>query len=302
MRVTSEIEPAFAVARRESHWLISFTAMASPCEILIECESESEARELASLAFIETARIESKFSRYREDNIIYAINQSKGKPVIVDDETARLLNYAAECNTLSDGMFDITSGVLRKAWQFNGQEAAPDKAKIKSLLGRVGWGKVRFDGSQITMKSGMEIDLGGLGKEYAVDKVADLLHTNSQKQLMVNFGGDLRAVGYHEGGLPWLIGIEKPDEDDHSVGEVKLTDGAVATSGDAKRFCTYQGKRLGHILNPHTGWPVLDMPRSVTVLADFCMVAGFLATMAMLAGADAEEFLKEQNVVFHCIR
>ncbi len=300
--MTSNIDQQFSLVKRDSHWLVSYTAMASPCEVLIAGESESEARKLASLAYEETARIEAKFSRYREDNIVYEINHSKGKPVAVDEETARLLNYAAECNALSEGMFDITSGVLRKAWQFNGLEATPDKTKIKSLLSRVGWRKVIFDGEHITLRSGMEIDLGGLGKEYAVDKVADLLHANSQNHLMVNFGGDLRAVGYQEGALPWLIGIEKPDEDDHSVGEIKLKEGAVATSGDAKRFCTYQGKRLGHILNPHTGWPIIDMPRSVTVLADFCMVAGFLATMAMLSGSEAEEFLKEQDVVYHCIR
>ena len=119
---------------------------------------------------------------------------------------------------------------------------------------------------------------------------------------MVNFGGDLRAVGHGADSSPWLIGIEKPDENERSVGEIELADGAVATSGDAKRFCTYKGKRLGHILNPRTGWPVSDMPRSVTVIAEYCMVAGFLATMAMLSGDEAEQFLDEQEVKYHCIR
>lgn len=300
--MTSNPGQPFSLERRESNWMIGFTAMASPCEILIECDLESEARELASLAFSEAMRIERKFSRYRDDNIVYTINSAKGEPIDVDDETARLLNYASESFHLSDGLFDITSGLLRKAWKFDGQPANPDKALIKTLLNRVGWAKVRFDGKLIRLRHGMEIDFGGLGKEYAVDKVADILYNHRPVPLMVNFGGDLRTIGHRSGTPPWVVGIEKPDEDGFSVGEIRLTNGAVATSGDARRFCTYKGKRLGHILNPRTGWPVVNMPRSVTVIAEFCMAAGFLATLAMLSGSSAEDFLDTQEVKYHCVR
>ena len=300
--MTFSVEQPFSLERRGQHWVVSFTAMASPCEILIECELESEARELASLAYSEAMRIEHKFSRYREDNIVFKINNAKGEPVSVDEETSKLRNYAAESFLLSEGLFDITSGLLRKAWRFDGQPANPDKELIKKLLNRVGWEKVRFDGNEIRLRHGMEIDLGGLGKEYAVDRVADILYRHQAVPVMVNFGGDLRTIGHRADTPPWVIGIEKPDEDDFSIGEIQLTDGAVATSGDARRFCTYKGKRLGHILNPRTGWPVTNMPRSVTVIAEYCMAAGFLATLAMLSGKGAEKFLDEQEVKFHCIR
>ena len=300
--MTFSVEQPFSLERRGQHWVVSFTAMASPCEILIECELESEARELASLAFSEAMRIEHKFSRYREDNIVFKINNAKGEPVKVDEETSKLLNYAAESFHLSEGLFDITSGLLRKAWKFDGQPANPDKELIKKLLNRVGWEKVRFDGEQIRLRHGMEIDLGGLGKEYAVDKVADILYRHQPVPVMVNFGGDLRTIGHQPDTPPWVVGIEKPDEDNYSVGEIQLTNGAVATSGDARRFCTYKGKRLGHILNPRTGWPVMNMPRSVTVIAEYCMAAGFLSTLAMLSGKGAEKFLDEQEVKFHCVR
>ncbi len=298
---SSSIAP-YQVLKCDGYWKGCFSAMASPCEILVKCDHESEANDLVSLACLEATRIDHKYSRYRDDNIVFAINNAAGEPTKVDEETARLLNYAAESYQLSDGFFDITSGLLRKAWKFNGQPANPDKVLIKKLLSRVGWDKVNFDGNQIRLRHGMEIDLGGLGKEYAVDKVADMLFQKSGQPLMVNFGGDLRTIGHRQDSAPWLIGIEKPDEDKRSIGEIELTDGAVATSGDAKRFCTYKGKRLGHILNPRTGWPVTKMPRSVTVIADYCMVAGFLATMAMLSGAEAEQFLDEQDVKYHCIR
>lgn len=279
-----------------------FVAMASPCEVLMGCKSISEAEKLASLAFSEARRIEYKFSRYRQDNIVYQINNSRGEPVHLDEESAQLLGYASECYKLSDGMFDVTSGVLRRAWRFDGQEAKPDKEKIKSLLELVGWSKVEYAAHEIRLREGMEIDLGGLGKEYAVDKVVVMLQQASSCPVMVNFGGDLRAVSLDEADDPWVLGIEDPEEEDEAIGEIKIRDGAVATSGDARRFCTYMGERLGHILNPKTGWPAKHAPRSVTVVADFCMVAGFLATMSILHGKNAEKFLKTQDVVYHCVR
>ena len=250
----------------------------------------------------EALRIEQKFSRYRDDNIIHAINHSDGSTVAIEDETHRLLQYAGQCYELSDGAFDITSGILRRAWNFNGREITPDEVLISSLLTRVGWDKVQLENSSIMLLPGMELDLGGIGKEYAVDKVANLLHERSGKPLMVNFGGDIRAIGVGSAQRPWTIGIEDPSRENSAVGSLELTDGAVATSGDARRFCLVNGVRMGHILNPLTGWPVVGAPRSVTVTARHCVEAGFLATMAILQGADAEEFLETQEVTYNCIR
>lgn len=283
-------------------WVISYRAMAGPCEVHVECDTTSEVSALASLAHSETSRIEAKFSRYREDSVVQAVNRSHGRRVIVDSETAQLLDYAAHAFQLSNGRFDITSGVLRRAWKFDGSEFDPDSTLIESLRALVGWEKVVFDGHAITLRHGMEIDLGGLGKEYAADRVAQLLYEHSGKRLMVNFGGDIRAVGSRPNDDPWHIGIENPAPGDEPIGEVTLRDGGVATSGDARRFCIVNGVRLGHILDPRTGWPVKDAPQSVTVLAGFCLEAGFLTTLAMLNGSDAESFLAAQDVIYHCVR
>jgi len=292
----------YEVRSTESHWVIAFAAMASPCEILVRCKNRSEAEHLASLSFSETRRIERKFSRYRDDNIIHAINHSRGRPVEVDEELARLLDYAEQCYRLSKGLFDITSGVLRQAWKFDGSPLEPDTRLIESLRERVGWDKVVWDGGRLELQPGMEIDLGGIGKEYAVDTVAEMLFQTSGAPLMVNFGGDIRARTAETQPVPWVVGIEDPDADGHAVGEIDLTNGGVATSGDVRRFCLVDGVRLGHILNPLTGRPVAGAPRSVTVLGDFCVEAGFLATLAMLQGVDAEKFLQEQDANYHCIR
>ena len=292
----------YSVRNAETHWSITFTAMAGPCEILVRCDTASEARELASLAYVETQRIERKFSRYLNDNVVYAINHSEGTGVAVDEEALRLLRYAGQCYELSEGRFDITSGVLRRAWTFDGRTVVPDEEKIASLRQNVGWHRVQLDDSGVRLSRGMEIDLGGVGKEYAVDRVADLLTSSSGEAVLVNFGGDIRAVAGAEDTRPWTIGIEAPGRERSAVGQIEIVDGGVATSGDSRRFCVVDGKRLGHILDPRTGWPVRDAPRSVTVVAENCTAAGFLATMAMLHGADAETFLEAQHVTYHCIR
>jgi thiamine biosynthesis lipoprotein len=276
--------------------------MASPCEILIRRGGASEVGELASLAYAETMRIERKFSRYRDDNIVHAINHANGARVPVDEETSRLLRYAGQCYELSEGSFDITSGILRRAWTFDGRAVRPDAALIESLLERVGWHRVEFDGTAISMPIGTEIDLGGIGKEYAADRVAELVARAGGASLLVNFGGDIRAIAGGEEGHRWTVGIEAPGRESAAVGQIEIAEGGVATSGDSHRFCIVDGVRLGHMLDPRTGWPVEGAPRSVTVVAQTCTVAGFLATMAVLHGPDAESFLAGQDVTHHCIR
>ena len=285
-----------------SHWVIEYAAMASPCEVLVRRATESEARELASLVHSETIRIEHKYSRYRDDNIVHAINNSAGRAVPIDPETHSLLEYARQTYKLSNGAFDITSGILRRAWTFDGKERTPDRELIARLLESVGGDKIELTHDHVRLPAGMEIDLGGIGKEYAVDRVAQLAYETHGQSLMVNFGGDIRAIQSDPDDPPWDIGVESPEAENTAVGQVTLAHGAVATSGDARRYCIVDGKHLGHILDPRTGWPVEGAPRSVSVIGDFCLEAGILATMAILHGKDAEKFLANERVEHHCIR
>lgn len=278
-------------------WIARFTAMAGPCEVLLDVQKRGEAAVLARMAQEEAWRIERKFSRYRTDNIVARIHQSAGQPQRVDEETAKLLHYAATCHETSGGLFDITSGVLRRAWTFDGGEAKPDEGIIRAALSHVGWRRVTWDGRLLTLPVGMQIDFGGLGKEYAVDRTAALVSGRTGSACVVNFGGDLYASGPRRSGEPWSVGIDDPDHSGKAaLYRVELTQGALATSGDARRFVTYQGKRLGHILDPRTGWPVADAPRAVTVLSTSCIEAGTLATLAYLQGPRARAYLDEQGV------
>ncbi len=140
----------------------------------------------------------------------------------------------------------------------------------------------------------MELDFGGIGKEYAVDRAFDLVAARSSTPFLINFGGDMRASRAPSHG-PWQVGIERPDTDREPTLLLDLEHGALATSGDSRRYLLKDAIRYGHILHPRTGWPVLGAPRSVTVAASSCTEAGLLATMALLQGDQAREFLDEQG-------
>ncbi|MEZ4387036.1 MAG: FAD:protein FMN transferase [Candidatus Krumholzibacteriia bacterium] len=284
------------LARRGDHWLARFTAMASPCELLLDLDDEARAGAGAAAAEAETRRIEAKFSRYRDDSVVGRINAAGGAPVEVDPETADLLDFAHRCCELSGGRFDITTGILRRIWRFDGSDRVPPRSRAKAMLPHVGWHRVTWHRPVITVPAGMEIDLGGLGKEYAVDRVAERLAHQVNAAVLVNFGGDLRACGERRDGRPWRVGVERPGVDDAAALQLELAVGALATSGDARRFLLRRGIRYPHILNPRTAWPVMDAPRSVTVLADTCTEAGLLATLAMLHGRQAEGFLAGEGV------
>ena len=284
----------------DDYWRGRFQAMASPCECLIVCDQEQQAKELLQLAFSEVKRIEQKFSRYRDDNIISQINHSHSEPVTVDIETADLLDFAGQCYELSDGLFDITSGVLREAWKFDSSDCIPENSAVEKLLEKVGWDKVIWTRPELTMQQGMEIDLGGIGKEYAVDQVAKLLKQSAPEvEVLVNFGGDLVATGPRKNQQPWTIGVDDPAHTgEQTIGGIKLSKGAFATSGDARRYLLKDNIRYSHILNPKTGWPVINAPRSVSVIANTCIEAGMFATFALLQGENAREFLEEQEVTY----
>jgi thiamine biosynthesis lipoprotein len=277
-----------------------FLAMGCPCEILVAGADATQAQRIARAGAEEAWRIERKFSRYRDDSVVAAIHAAAGQPVAVDAETERLLDYAAHCHELSGGLFDITSGVLRRAWTFDGSERRPDAGKIRSLLPLVGYARLQRSPGMLSLPAGMEIDFGGLAKEYAVDRALEALAAGPCP-VLVNFGGDLRASA-PPGAQPWKVGVEGLAPDGAPALVLELRRGALATSGDTRRYVLHEGRRYGHILDPRSGWPVAGAPRSVTVGADTCIEAGTLSTIALLHGADAEAFLAELDVPHWCQR
>ena len=290
------------ITQHEYYFSIRFRAMASPCEVLIEAASYKEAKRLGKITRDEALRIERAFSRYRDDNIVHKINNSDGAQVNVDAETANLLNFADQCYALSEGLFDITSGVLGRVWQFDGSDKIPLQSDVSALLPLIGWEKVSWQAPLITLPKGMQIDFGGIGKEYAVDRVVNLLRASTDVPFLVNFGGDLHAGAAPLKQPAWIVGIEAMRKTGDAVNTIELQRGALTTSGDAQRFLKKDGISYGHVINPKTGWPVIDAPASVTVAGNSCTESGILSTLALLHGADAETFLESNDVVFWCQR
>lgn len=285
-----------ALQPTDGGFVFSFRAMGSPCEVRVDTGDPALAARLGGMAQAEALRIEQKYSRYRAESLLSAINASNGRPVRVDEETAELLDYAATFHALSEGRFDITSGVLRRVWRFDQSDRVPSEAEVAAILPFVGWERVTWRRPHVTLPPGMEIDFGGLGKEYAVDTTVLKLQAASSAPFLVNFGGDLRVSGPRADGGRWRVAIESVETLNRAEALLDLARGALTTSGDAQRYLLKDGVRYGHILDPRTGWPVRDPPRSVTVAAPTCMEAGLISTLAMLHGPDAEAFLEAEGV------
>lgn len=299
--------------RRADYYVGHFEAMACNCEVLIDTDDEKLAQEITQCASAEVRRIEQKYSRYRDDNLLHHIN--RGDAIEVDEETARLLDYAQQLYQLSEGRFDITSGVLRRVWHFDGSSNIPSASKIDALLPKIGWQKVRWNTPKIELPPGMEIDFGGIGKEYAADRAAQIITSliaeqplQNQRDIsaLINLGGDLAITGPRKNAEGWRIGFDNSQlsspttTNDSADKYFALKKGGVATSGDANRYLQKDGKHYSHVLDPRSGWPVADAPRAVTVVAATCTDAGMLSTLALLHGAHAEEFLIEQDVPYWC--
>jgi thiamine biosynthesis lipoprotein len=284
-----------------SLYRVEFKAMASACEVVVAAANEREAYRCIKSAIDEVQRIEKKYSRYHPDSIVSIINSSAGKDwVLCDDETESLLNYAGTLFNISDGLFDITSGILRQAWNFN-HPVLPSHVKILDLLKLVGWQKVERENQKIRLpKTGMEIDFGGFGKEYAADRAATILVENGVKHCYVNLGGDLRAIGAKPTGEPWVMGILNPREKGAIIASIPLTVGALATSGDYEKFFDLNGKRYCHIISPRTGQPVTYW-QSVSVLAPLAVNAGTYTTIAMLKEADGLAWLESFGLAYLAI-
>ncbi|MGE0861538.1 MAG: FAD:protein FMN transferase [Gammaproteobacteria bacterium] len=257
--------------------------MGSPCELQLFAADAALARRAAEAAMGDVARLEARYSRYRDDSLLAEINRvaARGGEIDVDAETASLLDYAATCYAQSDGLFDITSGVLRQAWRF-AEGRLPDARELEALLSRIGWERLDWQAPTLRFPTpGLELDFGGVVKEYAADRAATLCREAGIVGGVVNLGGDIRVIGPRADGSAWRIGIKHPRREHAMLDSLELSHGALATSGDYERCVVVDGVRYGHVLNPRSGWPVRHLA-SVSVVAEFCVIAGSASTIAML--------------------
>lgn len=272
----------------------TFRAMGTTCEIQLYGTNRPSTKQAIQSVLKDVERLEARYSRYRPESYLSKINRvaASGGEIKVDQETALLLDYAHTCYLQSAGLFDISSGLLRKAWDFRSGKL-PEQQQIDAVLSRVGWQKLHWENPTLSFGvPGMEIDFGGVVKEYAVDRAATICSDAGIKHGMVNLGGDIRIIGPHPDGSAWRIGIQHPRKNDAMLCSVELSHGALASSGDYERSLFIDGVRYGHILNPITGWPVRRTV-AVSVIADLCVLAGSVATIAMLKDEEAQTWLTQ---------
>jgi len=281
----------------------SFKALGSVCEVQIYINTNETLSKIEKdcIAFIDI--YQQKFTRYQENSLTSHINRSAGtgSPVRIDTETYQLLSYAQTLYEQSDGLFDITSGVLRRAWNFRSNQIPSNKA-IDELLPLIGWPKVEWDSQQVYLPiRGMEIDFGGYVKEYIADKLAQALSEKGIKHGLVNLGGDIKIIGPHPSGKPWIVGIQHPRKPHKSIAKLPILRGGIASSGDYERFMVINNIRYCHLLNPKTGLSIQPHYCSVSVVADDCLIAGSLTSISLLKSNNEPNWLKEVGVPHLCI-
>jgi thiamine biosynthesis lipoprotein len=231
----------------------------------------------------EIERLEQKYSRYRPDSLLSQVNAAAGSgtPVAIDPETAGLCRYLDQLYRDSDGLFDATSGALRRAWDFRSGQL-PDASTLDSLLPLIDWPAVEWTERKLALpRAGMELDLGGLVKEYAVDCGARYLDQQGIRHALFDMAGDLATLGTQGDGTPWPVAIRHPRQQGRPAARLALTDQRLASSGDYERCMVIDGQRYSHHLNPHDGHPVKGL-LAVSVLGEQCLLAGSVATVAML--------------------
>jgi thiamine biosynthesis lipoprotein len=284
------------------HFALAFRAMGSPCELQIYAPNDAQAQRALRLVQAEVERLEAKYSRYREMSILSRINHcAGGMPIEVDTETAALLNFAAQAHAQSGGLFDPTSGALRRLWDFRTGQC-PEPAALEHLLPCIGWDKLNWNPPQIGLPAGMELDFGGFVKEYAADAALAILRQADFRHGLLNLGGDVAVLGPHPNGAPWQIGVRHPRRPEQAIAQIPLHQGGLASSGDYERFFVRNGQHYCHILNPKTGWPVQGYA-AVSVVAPACLLAGVASTVAMLlAPAQASQWLEETGLAYLAIQ
>lgn len=256
--------------------------MGCPCELRFHAETEDALARTVERCLREIRRFEEKYSRCRPDSVTARINRAAGRTSVpIDAETASILKYAEACHEQSGGRFDITSGVFRHVWHPR-RTTLPRKEELDAWVARAGWDKVRYSNRRVFLPlAGMELDFGGVVKEYAADAAALIARRDGVRHGLVNLGGDISIVGPQADGRPWPIGIVHPLETDSAIATVSLGEGALATSGGYERFIEIEGKRYSHLIDPGTGWPAEGL-LSVSVVANQAIVAGSIASIALL--------------------
>lgn len=238
-------------------------------------------------------RMDIEFSRTKENGELYAVNQAAGKePVVVSDETLDIVKLSLKYAEEMDGLYDPTVGPLVDLWAIGeGGEKVPDQAAIDQARSLTNYKDVIVDEAAKTVmlaREGMVLDMGGIGKGYAADRIADYLKAQGLDSAMINLGGSsIIALGNKPNGSPWNIGLQDPDQSRGTqLGTIKISDEVIDASGVYERYFMQDGVRYHHILDPRTGFPSQNGLKSLTIMSPSATDADALSTGVFLMGLE----------------
>ncbi len=275
---------------------LNFSALGTKCSVQFVAKNSTQGSAFAQNAECWVRAFEAKFTRFRSDSLVGRINAAAGRTwVEVDAEMENLLDLCDTLFAMTHGVLDPTALPLIKLWDYKAvQPRLPSAAELEQARRLVGWRRVqRRAGGVFLPESGMSLDFGGFGKEYAVDMIAQLATEYGIQDVLVDFGHDVRMMGKPPSRPCWHLGLEDPLRPGASKGSIGVTGKGVASSGDYLRSFVLEGRRYGHIIDPRTGFPVNNRVRQVTVIADTCLQAGVLSTTAFVLGVrDGLDFIQ----------
>ena len=251
--------------------------------------------------FQEINRLDYLMSNYKKESVLSELNKNaSAEPANCNKELASVIEQSLQYSDITDGAFDITIGPLMKKWGFfKKQGRIPNKEELESVLESVSYKNIIIEEKTIkslaknpgTVKTvffknpDTRIDLGGIGKGYAVDRAVSVLKQNGISSALINFAGNIYTFGTPPGKDSWVIGLQHPRESEGLLGTFEIKDKAVSTSGDYEKFFTIEGKRYSHIIDPRTGHPVKGIV-SVTIVTDNATRADALSTGVFVLGLE----------------
>jgi thiamine biosynthesis lipoprotein len=239
----------------------SVDAMGSTYSVVIYGKDREKLQAIVAQALEEARRLDHLLSNYLPDSEWSEMNRlAAGKPVAISRELFDVLSACVEYSKESEGAFDISVGPLMKVWGFyKGSGHLPHRAEVRGALSKVGYQNIILDAPERTVKfaqAGVELDPGGIGKGYAVDKVADVIRSSGIGSALISAAGSsIYAIGAPPGENGWKLAIKDPKKPSQTVATVELKDESLSTSGNYEKYFLAEGKMYGHIMDPRTGFP-----------------------------------------------
>jgi thiamine biosynthesis lipoprotein len=285
----------------EGLFRLSFNALGTRCEIQFQAPSIDAAKEFRKSALGWLRDFENRWSRFKPGSFLSEVNRKAGGEAIPygthDREIFELCDYVYRT---SNGLNDPTSLPLTDLWDQAGRrDCLPEDCEIREAQRLVDWPKVEWKSGTVRLpEQGMALEIGGFGKEYAVDRLIKLARKCGIDNCLVNLGRDVSATGEPPHGQAWIIGIEDARKEDTPAFRLAIRDHGLATSGNGRRFRTIGGKKFGHIIDIRTGYPAETEILTASCLANDCLTAGQISTIAcMLEVEDAKALIENSHSV-----